>query len=445
MRSPLLYFVDPVLRAPTVGSMLMCLAAALVGVIVFLRKQSLLGETLSHATYPGVIFGVVVAAYISPNPDEEALAAVCILTGAFIAALGGLYAIDLMERHLKIRSDSALCFVLSSFFGVGLTFASRVQVTHTSLYRKIQMYLYGQSATMTDGHIWLYGGLCILLTIVIVCLYKELQALNFDRDYARSIGISARSIEMLFFTLIVLAVVIGIRCVGVVLMSAMLIAPAAAARQYTHKLSTMLAIAAAIGAVSGFFGNYAAVEGSLALQRAHPQEWLALPTGPTIVLVAATICLFSLLFAPKRGLILRGYRILKFRLRCLHENLLKAIWRLNPEEMVPYTDIQRTQTASRPTLWFVLQRLTAHGWLQQDKGMVGLTPDGRRRAAQVVRLHRLWEVYLANYLGVGAERVHPNAEEMEHIITPELEAELTDLLKNPTRDPHEQPIPPKES
>ena len=205
----------------------------------------------------------------------------------------------------------------------------------------------------------------------------------------------------------------------------------------------MLFIAGVVGGVSGLAGNYLSVEASLWMQSRYPDEWLALPTGPSIVIVASALCIFSLLFAPKRGLLLRGWRILLFRQRCLQENLLKAIWRIDGGEALRYQAIRRTQSAWAITLRFTLQRLVAQGWLEREGGCYVLTKEGAARAAHVVRLHRLWEVYLANYLGVGAERVHPNAEEMEHIITPELEKELTDLLQHPTHDPHFQPIPPR--
>jgi manganese/zinc/iron transport system permease protein len=90
-----------------------------------------------------------------------------------------------------------------------------------------------------------------------------------------------------------------------------------------------------------------------------------------------------------------------------------------------------------------LTRLARNGWVEKAKsGCYRLTIDGIHRAAYIIRLHRLWEVYLADYLGIGAERVHRSAEEMEHIITPEIETELTRLLKDPKIDPHHQPIPP---
>ena len=421
----------------------MCLMAALVGVVVFLRKQSLLGESLSHAAYPGVILGIVVAALVGPDGQDSNWVATFVMSGAFVAALLGLWVINLLQRYLRIHSDSALCLVLSSFFGMGLTLASRVQVTHTNLYQQIQMYLYGQAATMTDQHIWLYGFLSLFAIAVVAFLYKELQVMNFDPDYARSLGIKTRMVDSLFFSLTVLAIVIGIRSVGVVLMSAMLIAPAAAARQYTHRLSTMLGIAAMFGVLSGFLGNYLSVEVSDALLRGHPGRWLVLPTGPMIVLVSSFLCLFSLLLAPERGLILRMIRVMRFRFRCLQENLLKAIWRVGPQAHVTLKEVCRCQTTNRIVIWVVLKRLIADGWVEaEQKGRYFLTQDGQQRAAHVVRLHRLWEVYLADYLGVGAERVHPNAEEMEHIITPDIERELTDLLHDPKRDPHRQPIPP---
>lgn len=437
------YFTDPVLRGPTIGCMLMCMAAAMVGVIVFLRKESLLGESLSHAAYPGVILGVITAGLLGYEESDELSLAVLVMGGAFMSALLGLASIHYLEKRLKVRSDSALCFVLSAFFGIGLTLASEVQFSFTSLYRLAQAYLYGQAASMTDYHIGVYGILCLLIMALVVFLYKELQLITFDRDYAKSLGIQASYIDTLVFVLIVLAVVIGIRSVGVVLMSAMLIAPAAAARQYTHRMDGMLGLSAFFGLVSGFFGNYLSVTLS-----EHPllvDAHLAWPTGPMIVVVASIICLLSLMFAPERGLFLRLIRITRFRYTTLCENILKTIWRQGSDNSVSFEDIAEFQSASTVYLKFILWQLQRQGWVsKKGRGYYQLTSQGRVWAARIVRLHRLWEVYLAYYLGVGSDRVHRSAEEMEHIITPQIEQELTLLLKDPKQDPHHQPIPPNE-
>lgn len=443
--SPWLYFTDAVLRAPTIGCMLMCFAAALVGVIVFLRKQSLLGESLSHAAYPGVIVGVLAAGMLSFADGEETIVSILIMLGAFFSTIAGLWAITFLERRLRVRSDSALCFVLSAFFGIGLTLASEVQFSYSSLYRQAQVYLYGQAATMTDVYIVIYGVLSAVVLFVVIFFYKEIQTIAFDRDYARSLGINTKGIDAIIFMLIVLAVMIGIRSVGVVLMSAMLIAPAAAARQFTNKLYVMFALAAFFGLLSGFFGNYLSVELTDTLAIKYPATRIALPTGPMIVMVASLICLLSLLFAPNRGLALRLARIVRFRYQCMCENLLKAIWRYDALGEVSFETIAKYQSASSLYLRFILLRLAYQGWVVRvSADTYRLTPEGRLWASRIVRLHRLWEVYLVDYLGVGAERVHRNAEEMEHIISSELEQELTLLLKDPKQDPHQQPIPPKE-
>lgn len=433
------YFTDPVLRGPTIGCMLMCLSAALVGVLVFLRKASLVGESLSHAAYPGIMLGSVAMGAFAV--DQEEMITLWVLVGAFITSFIGLWTINWLERSYKIRSDSALCFVLALFFGLGLTIASRLQFEEPSLYRKAQVYLYGQAATMTDFHIYLYGVLA-LLTIVLITLFKNpLRLLIFDRAYAQTTGMKVWAFDQLIFLLVVLAVVIGIRSVGVVLMSAMLIAPAAAARQFTHRFGTMLILAGAFGALSGFLGNFLSVELSYALFDFPGSARLSFPTGPSIVLVSAAICILSLLFAPERGLVVRALRIARYRYECAAENLLKFMWKHGGMVSEGWNALEGVSPILRP---FIRYRLKRNGWILKSKTEGwGLTQEGKARAAKIVRLHRLWEVYLVEYLGVGSERVHHNAEEMEHVLTPELEMQLTLLLNDPVTDPHAQPIPPK--
>lgn len=423
----------------------MCLSASLMGVIVFLRKQSLIGEALSHAAYPGLMIGVVIAGVLSIGQSDELQLSLITLSGAFLSALFGLGLIHFLERRIRISSDAALCFVLSSFLGVGLTLTSEIQFSFTSLYRQVLSYLYGQAATMTDIHILIYGGFAVILVLMITFFQKELLVVTFDRQYAKSIGIKVKGLDGLLFILVTLAVIIGIRSVGVVLMSAMLIAPAAAARQFTNRLPVLFILAAVFGIVSGFLGNYFSVGLTEVMARINPAARMIFPTGPMIVLVAAFLCLCSLLFAPERGLLVRLLRIGSFRYQCLCENILKVMWRMTPHGTIPLDQIKKYQTISLPYLKFLLWRMVKKGWLEQEKNdLYRLTVKGECRAAKIMRLHRLWELYLANYLGVGVERVHCNAEEMEHILTPQIEAELTLLLNDPKQDPHQQPIPSRE-
>lgn len=430
MEGILNFFSDPVLRAPTIASMLMGLAGGMIGVVVFLRKESLLGEALSHAAYPGVIAGIVIGAFL--RVEEPYLA----LFGGAITALISIYIINQMEKRLHIRSDSALCFVLASTFGIGVTAASHIQFTHPMEYRRTISFLYGQAATMTDVHIWIYAVLSLVIAGAFYFFYKEIKLFTFDGVYAKSLGIPTRFIGMICFSLVVATVIIGIRTVGVVLMSAMLIAPPVAARQLTQRFSYMILFSGLFGMVAGFLGNMLSVNLTTSI---------ILPTGPMIILSAATISLFALLLAPQRGLLVRGWRIAWFRQKCLCENILKSIWKQSPHAPIPLNEIKATNSAGQLASRLAIRQLQSQGWVDKvNNNLYALTVDGRARAEKIVRLHRLWEVYLADYLGVGAERVHRNAEEMEHIITPALERELTKLLQDPKLDPHHQPIPPHE-
>ena len=440
--SPWHYFTDPVLQAPTIGSILMCLSSALVGVIVFLRKRSLLGEALSHATYPGVVLSVLLMATFFP--DKPDLMALAILIGAFFTSLCGLWVIEKMERRFHVKNDAALCFVLSVFFGVGVLIASRIQFTHALWYKTVQVFLYGQAATMTDIHVWIYASLALLLVFALFILYRQIQMAIFDHAFSKTVGLPVRLIDNLLFFLLVLAIVIGIRSVGVVLMAGMLIAPAVAARQFSHRLWVVFLSAAAFGALSGFLGNYLSVEFPEWGKR-QGWEWnFSLPTGPMILLSASLICLLSLLFSPQNGLVSRLLRILRFRAQCMGDNLLKYLWRRGVDGSSTTLEIRKWQPQSRWQMHLVLAGLKRQRWIEEyETHKIRLTREGRLRAARIVRLHRLWEAYLV-FLGQGAEKVHHSAEEMEHIITPELEEELSDLLGDPKQDPHSQPIPPKE-
>jgi manganese/zinc/iron transport system permease protein len=437
--SPWHYFTDPVLQAPTIGSMLMCFSSALVGVIVFLRKRSLLGESLSHAAYPGVVLSVLIVSTFFPDAPEAV--AIAILIGAFLSSILGLWLIEKLERRFKVKNDAALCLILAVFFGVGVLIASRLQSTHALWYKTIQIFLYGQAATMTSVHVLLYLVLACFMGAAILLLYRQIEIMTFDRNFAKSVGVPLSLLDTLIFVLLVLAIVIGIRSVGVVLMAGMLIAPAVAARQFTDRLWVMFLLAAFFGALSGFFGNYLSVELPAWGMRQGLGWKFSLPTGPMILLSASALCLGALLFAPSYGLLSRALRILHFRTQCLAENLLKSLWKKGAGATVTASQIKRSQSLSSFHARALLCYLSFQGWIERaPRTGYQLTHDGVKRAERIVRLHRLWEVYLV-HLGQGVEKVHRSAEEMEHILTPELEQELTLLLQDPKHDPHHQPIP----
>jgi len=429
------YFVDPILRAPAWGCILMCLSSSLMGVIVFLRKKSLLSESLSHASYPGIVMGIFVLAAFFPQADSE-WGFLAVLFGSLFTSFLALRSIEWLERRGKVFPDAALSFVLSVFFGSGITFASALQGFHPAWFKQMQMLLFGQVATMTDGHIAIYGSLALLVSLFLAVFYRPLQAILFDGGYAKSLGMNMKLIDRLFYILLLLSIVVGMRSVGVVLMSGMLIAPAIAARQYTNRLATMFWLAGLFGVSSAFLGYVLSVEGSS--YASSPELKISLPTGPLIVLAGVFFALFSLCFAPERGALFRLARVVSFRLQCLQENVLKTLWK---KKKASIQQLKDSHQVSLSLFHWTLWRMVRQGWLQKRADSYELTADGYQKAASVVRLHRLWEVYLAHYLGKDPHCVHRNAEEMEHILTPDLEKRLTELLANPEIDPHHQPIP----
>src|SRR5690606_13658615 len=207
--------------------------------------------------------------------------------------------------------------------------------------------------------------------------------LCFDQAYARTIGFPVRGLELLLTTLTVFAVVVGIQAVGVVLMAAMLITPAAAARFWTENLKVMLVLAALIGAFSGIAGAFVSYTAP------------SMPTGPWIVLIVSMIAILSFALAPGRGWVARILRQRRNKTRILEENLLKLLYQLGElrqdydsarslEELLERRNIPRKEAISG------LQKLKRQGYLQQENKRWLLTPEGEKRGRRVVRLHRLW-------------------------------------------------------
>ncbi|NGX38946.1 MAG: Manganese transport system membrane protein MntB [Chlamydiae bacterium] len=384
----------------------MCFLSGLIGCLVFLQKRSLVGEALSHAAYPGVVLSAFFAAFLLPS--SEGGGAALILLGAFVFGMLGLLSIDALEKKLKISSDAALCFVLSIFFGVGVLVASRMQTIFPLGFRKIQIFLFGQAATMLDHHVILYGFLALLGLAVVVVLFRSLETLYFDPHFAKVVGVKTGKIHLVTYLLLVLAIVIGMRSVGVVLMSAMFIAPPAAARQWTRRLGPFFVVSSLFGLASGFLGNVLSYE----IPGWMGQPRLSLPTGPMIVLSATFFTLFSLFFAPERGMVTRMIRAAQFRRRCAWENILKALCENKPIGTTAHH----------------IRQMQRKGWVNVTDGELSLTEEGKERGEKLVRLHRLWEAYLI-FMGQERERVHYSAEEMEHILTPEVEKELAGLLE----------------
>lgn len=264
------------------GAALLGLVSGILGGFALLRQQSLLGDAISHAALPGIV--TMFLCTHSKNPW------VLLMGGAFAGALGVVIMNGVVART-TLKKDAILGIVLSVFFGLGLvlmTVAQKIPVASQAILNK---FLFGNVATLLPVDILVIQVITLCILVVLFLCWKECSVYVFDPIFAHSLGFSTRIIELLLTVLLVLAIVIGLQTVGVILMSTMLIAPAAAARQWTTRLSQMVMLA-------GFFGCSAAVVGVYV-----SAVFNHVPTGPAIVIAASFIVFFSLLCAPKRGVV----------------------------------------------------------------------------------------------------------------------------------------------
>jgi len=431
---------DPVLRGPLFACTLMGILSAIIGLLVVFQAQSLKGEVLSHACYPGMVVGSIVASLLG---QDHSMFFVCIgaLATAYIGALG----IDVLVHRWRVSSDSALSFVLSFSFSLGLLLISAIQRSYPTLWRRLQALLVGQAATMGDRYVVISFVLLCIVLLVAVVFRRQIIADLFDKNFSQVQRLSTPFLKGVCMVLLVITIIVSIRSMGVVLMSSMLLFPAVTARLLTDNFKTLSGIAATIGggggAIGVLFSHFVTFSSGEMGGRA-----LWLPTGPIICLTFSLLFAIALLLSPKEGLITRIVRRIRFVRRCFHENLLKILWK-ECAEFGKVTAVSQDRVMELfPVPSFRLRRairfLTRREILVvHHDGRLELTALGLFKGRRLVRLHRLWELYLVEYCHMPKERVHPSAEEMEHILTPHIERTLTELLHNPRMDPHDKPIP----
>jgi manganese/zinc/iron transport system permease protein len=298
---------DYTLRTVARGAAAIGIVSGMLGTFALLRKQSLLGDAMSHAALPGVV-----AAFLLTRSK----ASLILIIGAMIAGWLATLVMMSIVKNTRIKQDSALGLVLSVFFGFGLMLLTYTQRLPDARQSGLDTFLFGQAATMLQRDvitIALIGGIALALMLL---FWKEFKLLTFDPDFAATLGFPVRLLDVLLTTLLVTAIVVGLQAVGVVLMSALVVAPAAAARQWTNRLGVMVLLAGLFGAVSGVGGTLISSSGQ------------GLSTGPVVVLCASVIVLGSLFLAPNRGLIWNWVKQQRNRRRLRLATVLNHLYRL---------------------------------------------------------------------------------------------------------------------
>ncbi|CRI32846.1 Probable metal transport system membrane protein CPn_0347/CP_0413/CPj0347/CpB0354 [Chlamydia pneumoniae] len=439
-------FSDTIFLSSFLAVTLICMTTALWGTILLISKQPLLSESLSHASYPGLLVGALMAQYVF---SLQASIFWIVLFGC-AASVFGYGIIVFLGKVCKLHKDSALCFVLVVFFAIGVILASYVKESSPTLYNRINAYLYGQAATL--------GFLEATLAAIVFCAslfalwwwYRQIVVTTFDKDFAVTCGLKTVLYEALSLIFISLVIVSGVRSVGIVLISAMFVAPSLGARQLSDRLSTILILSAFFGGISGALGSYISVAftcRAIIGQQAVP---VTLPTGPLVVICAGLLAGLCLLFSPKSGWVIRFVRRKHFSFSKDQEHLLKVFWHIshNRLENISVRDFvcsykYQEYFGPKPFPRWRVQILEWRGYVKKEQDYYRLTKKGRSEALRLVRAHRLWESYLVNSLDFSKESVHELAEEIEHVLTEELDHTLTEILNDPCYDPHRQIIPNK--
>lgn len=362
-------FSDYTLRNVMLGAVVLGICSGALGAYAFLRQQSLLGDSISHAALPGIALAFLLTGSKVPL--------ILLLGAAFAGWFSTLIVLGIV-RTTRIKEDAALGIVLSVFFGIGLVLLTYIQKLPNANQAGLEKFLFGQAATVLSEDVVTMTALGLISIACMTLLWKEFKILSFDSDFGASLGFPMRTIDILLTTLLVIAIVLGLQMVGVVLMSAMVVAPAAAARQWTNSLGKMVLL-------SGFFGALAGICG--ALLSSHVAK---LPTGPTIVTFVSALVVFSMLFAPSRGLIWKWIRQRRNRIEFYADAVLLDLYALALQHKnlghAHSARVLKTMNLNRYVVNRCLRRLQEQGFIKQKApGIWGLSSAGVVEARQLLQ------------------------------------------------------------
>ncbi len=403
------------------GTTLLGLAAGIVGVFALLRKRSLMTDALSHATLPGIALAFLLVSVLG----GEGRSLPTLLIGASITGVLGVLCVQAIVRHTRLHEDAAIGAVLSVFFGAGVVGLSYIQANAPSGAAGLNTFIYGQTAAMQPHDALLMGALALGAVMAATLFIKEFTLVCFNDAFAKVGGWPVSLIDLLMMAMVVLVTVAGLQAVGLILVVAMLIIPAVAARFWTERLWLLVTLAGAIGAASGYAGSVA----SSLLPRK--------PAGAVIVLTAGALFAFSMLFAPSRGVLASVLRRARQRLRIAGDHVLEAACERSLGDpassavTMPSAELRQLATRRGWPAWLapvVLRWLRARGLARPTPGGVLITPRGAARGRQISRNHALWTQYLISHADIAPSHVDWSVDQVEHVLSDELIDELESSL-----------------
>jgi len=420
-------------RLVVLGVAFLGATAGLVGSFLLLRKQSLLGDALSHATLPGI--GIAFALMSALGFTGKSLPG--LLIGATITGLFGVLLVLAIRKTTRLKDDAAMGIVLSVFFGLGVAILKMVERLPGQSAAGLDGFIYGKTASMVWSDFVLIAIILVITTAVTIALLKELTLLCFDANFASTQGWPVLWLDIILMALVTAVTVVGLQAVGLILIIAFLITPPTAARFWTNRLGWMLFLSSTIGAISGWLGvSISALYSNL-------------PAGAIIIISAATIFLFSMIFGTARGVLPRYLRHLKLLRKVGRQHLLRSTYEILEETQdtkplknlpIPIDLLRKHRYWSKGELAKLIRQARSEDHIErQPSGELRLSESGFGEASRITRNHRLWELYLIKYADIAPSHVDRDADMVEHLLGAEivhqLEAEL-DLSKPTIDSPH---------
>ena len=407
------------IRAVVASSMvgLMC---GVLGCFIVLRNMSLVGDALAHAILPGVVVAYMLVGYST----------LAFFSGAVVAGLVTAFGITWIQQRVRTKNDAAVGIVFTSMFSLGVILISRIS-RNDGVHLDLKDFLFGYALGVSDTDLLMTGLVMVYVLVSVAVFYRYLFSSTFQDVVAQTMGIPVKLLHYFLMLLLSFAVVASLQTVGVILVVAMLITPAATALLLSQRLRYVLLIAGGLGMIAAIIGMVVAV-------------WLNTPPGPAMALVATALYLLTVVFAPRRGMVAKAY-VRRQRARAtLTEDILKRVFRQNQKHGVADAARIREELDLSPGAWNRrLGSLRKKGMMEPNA--LRLTDAGKLLALRMVRAHRLWETYLNQEVGLTPEQIHDEAERLEHLLTEEMLDRVDEALGYPGEDPHGSVIPPKAS
>lgn len=374
------------------GAGLLGIAAGVTGAFLYLRKRSLFSDAISHATLPGVALAFIVMVALG----GEGRNLVGLLGGAALSSLAGLAVVQWLTRRTRLGEDAAIGAVLSVFFGFGIVLLTVIQTLGAGRQAGLETFLLGSTAGMlrADAIVIAVGGALTLMACLL--LRRPMTMVSFDAEYAATQGLVPARVDIGMMALALAVTTIGLKIVGLILIVALLILPAVAARFWTERAEVVALLAGVMGGLAGASG---AVLSALAPD---------LPTGPIIVLVAAALFTLSLVFAPERGVLAGAIAYMRFR-RQVH--MRQGLLALAHGHRVH-------ESYSR--------RLLGRAGLIRADGVV--TEQGRKLAAWAARDERRWSYLRSRPEGAALAARYDGLTPIEDLVTPDQLRALDDAI-----------------